>query len=71
MEDEKKVDYVTKEEFMFQVGIVWMYIWLTLMAIISDDQGFQLALASVAALMFVVYTVYSRMLNRRKRRAKG
>ena len=71
MEDEKKVNYVTKEDFMFQVGVVWMYIMLTLIAIIWDDQVFQMGLFSVSFLMFVLYIGYSRVLNRRKRQAMG
>ncbi len=73
MEDEKKknVNYVTKEDFMNQVGVIWMFIMLTLMAIISDNQVFQIILVSVSFLMFVSYMGYSRVLNRRKRRAMG
>ncbi len=71
MEDERKVNYVTKENFMNQVGVIWMFIMLTLMAIISDDQVFQIILVSVSFLMFVLYMGYSRVLNRRKRRATG
>ena len=71
MEDEKKVNYVTKEDFMFQVGIIWMYIMLTLIAIFWDDQVFQMGLFSVSFLMFVMYIGYSRVLQRRKRRAMG
>ncbi len=71
MEDEKKkkVNYVTKEDFMNQVGVIWMFVMLTLMAIISDDQVFQIILVSVSFLMFVLYIGYARVLNRRKRRA--
>jgi len=71
MEDEKKVNYVTKEDFMNQVGVIWMFIMLTLMAIISDHHVFQIILVSVSILMFVLYMGYSRVLNRRKRRAMG
>ncbi len=71
MEDEKKVNYVTKVDFMYQVGIIWMYIMLTLMAILWDDQVFQMGLFSVSFLMFVMYIGYSRVLQRRKRRAMG
>ena len=71
MEDEKKVNYVTKEEFMLQVGIVWMYIFLTLTAMMRGDQGYQLLLASFSALMFVVYTLIIPMRSRRKRRGMG
>ena len=71
MEDEEKVNYVTKEDFMNQVGVIWMFIMLTLMAIISDHHVFQIILVSVSILMFVLYMGYSRVLNRRKRRAMG
>ncbi len=71
MEAEKKVNYVTKEDFMFQVGIIWMYIMLTLIAIIWDDQVFQFILFAVSFLMFVMYIGYSRVLHRRTRRAMG
>ena len=71
MEDEKKVHYVTKEDFMSQVGVVWMFIMLTLIAILWDDQVFQMGLFSVSFLMFVLYMGYSRVLHRRKRRAMG
>ncbi len=71
MEDVKKVNYVTKKDFMNQVGVIWMFIMLTLIAIISDDQVFQIILVSVSFLMFVLYMVYSRVLHRRKRRAMG
>ena len=73
MEDEKKkkVNYVTKEDFMNQVGVIWMFIMLTLMAIISDDQVFQIILVSVSFLMFVLYMGYARVLSRRKRRTMG
>ncbi len=71
MEDEKKVNYVTKEDFMNQVGVIWMFIMLTLMAIISDNQVFQFILVSVSFLMFVLYMGYSQVLHRRKRRAMG
>ena len=71
MEDEKKVNYVTKEDFMSQVGVIWASIMLTLIAIMWDDQVFQMILFSVSFLMFVVYMGYSRVLNRRKRRAMG
>ncbi len=71
MEDEKKVNYVTKQDFMNQVGVIWMFIMLTLMAIISDDQVFRIILVSVSFLLFVLYMGYSRVLNRRKRRAMG
>ena len=70
-EEKKKVHYVTKEDFMNQVGVVWMFVMLTLMAIISDNQVFQIILVSVSFLMFVSYMGYSRVLNRRKRRAMG
>ena len=71
MEDEKKVNYVTKEDFMFQVGVIWMYIMLTLIAILWDDLVFQMGLFSVSFLMFVLYIGYSRVLHRRTRRAMG
>lgn len=71
MEDEKKVNYATKEDFMNQVSFIWMYIMLTLIAIIWDDQVFHFILFSVSFLLFVGYMVYSRVLNRRKRRAMG
>ncbi len=71
MEDEKKVNYVTKEDFMNQVSVIWSFIMLTLIAIISDDQIFYFILLSVSSLMFVGYMVYARVLNRRKRRAMG
>ena len=67
MEDEKKVNYVTKEDFMKQVEGIWMYIMLTLIAMIWGDQVFQFILFSVSFLMFVVYMVK----NRRKRRGMG
>ena len=71
MEDEKKVNYVTKQDFMNQVGVIWMFIMLTLIAIISGNQVFQIILVSVSFLMFVLYIGYSRVLTRRKRRAMG
>ena len=71
MEDEKKANYVTKEDFMNQVGVIWMFIMLTLIAIMWDEQVFQMILFSVSFLMFVLYMGYSRVLNRRKRRAIG
>ncbi len=71
MELEEKENYVTKEDFMNQVGVMWMFIMLTMMAIISDDQVFQIILVSVSFLMFVSYMGYSRVLNRRKRRGMG
>ena len=71
MEDEQKANYVTKEDFMSQVGVIWMFIMLTLMAIIWDDRVFQSILVSISLLMFVGYMVNARVLNRRKRRARG
>ena len=71
MEDEKKVNYVTKVDFMYQVGVIWMYIMLTLIAILWDDQVFQMGLFSVSFLMFVLYIGYSRVLHRLTRRAMG
>ena len=69
VELEEKENYVTKEDFMNQVGVMWMFIMLTMMAIISDDQVFQIILVSISFLMFVLYMGYSRMLRRRQRRA--
>jgi len=71
MADEKKVNYVTKEDFLNQLGVIWMFIMLTLMAMISGDQVFQIILVSVSFVMFVLYMGYSRVLNRRRRRAVG
>ena len=71
MEDENKVNYVTKEELMNDVSVIWAFIMLTLMAMIWYDQVFQMILFSVSCLMFVGYTVYARVLTRRKRRATG
>lgn len=71
MEDEKKVNCVTKEDFMNQAGVIWMFIMLTMIAMMWDDQVFQMILFSVSFLMFVVYMGYSLVLNRRKRRAMG
>lgn len=72
MADEKKVTYVTMEDLMNHVSVIWLFIMLTLITIIWDDQGgFQLLLASVSSLMFVSTLVYARVLNRRKRRAMG
>jgi len=71
MEDEKKVNYMTKEDFMNQVGVIWMFIMLTLIAILWDRQVFQIILFSVSFLMFVLYMGYSRVLIRRKRRGMG
>ncbi len=71
MEDEEKINYVTKVDFMSQVGVIWMYIMLTLIAILWDDLVFQMGLFSVSFLMFVMYIGYSRVLQRRKRRAMG
>lgn len=72
MEDQKKVEYVTMEDLMNHLSVIWSFIMLTSMAIIWDDGGgFQLLLASVSSLMFVVTLVYARLLNRRKRRAMG
>ena len=71
MENEEKVSDVTKEDFMNQVGVIWMFIMLTLMAIISDDHVFQVILVCVSLLMFVLYMGYSRVLKRRTRRAMG
>ena len=67
MEDEKKVNYVTMEDLMKQVEGIWMYIMLTLIAMIWGDQVFQFILFSVSFLMFVVYMVK----NRRKSRGMG
>ncbi len=64
MEDEKKVNYVTKEDFMNQVAVIWSYIMLTLIAIMWDDQVFQMILFSVSFLMFVVTLVKARRLSR-------
>ena len=69
MEDEKKVKYVMKEDFMNQVGVIWMFIMLTLVVIVIGDQVFQVILLSVSCLMMAVYMGYARVLNRRKRRA--
>ena len=69
MEDEKKVKYVMKEDFMNQVGVIWMFIMLTLVVIVIGDQVFQFILLSVSFLMMAVYMGYARVLNRRKRRA--
>ncbi len=69
MEAEEKVNYITKQDFMNQVGVIWMFIMLTLMATIRGDQVFQIILVSVSFLMFVLYIGYARVLNRRKRRA--
>jgi len=71
VELEEKENYVTKEDFMNQVGVMWMFIMLTMMAIISDDQVFQIILVSISFLMFVLYMGYSQMLRRRQRRATG
>ncbi len=73
MEDEKKkkVNYVTKEDFMNQDGVIWMFIMFALMAMINDGQVFQKILVSVSSLMFVMYIGYSWVLHRRKRRAMG
>jgi len=71
IEDEKKVNYITKEDFMNQVGVIWMFIMLTLIAILWDHQVFQMILFSVSFLMFVLYMGYSRVLNRRQRRGMG
>ena len=71
MEDAKNVNYITKEDFMNHVGIIWSFIMLTLMAIMWDDQVFQMILFSVSFVMFVVCMGYARVLNRRKRRAIG
>lgn len=69
MEDEEKVKYVMKEDFMNQVGVIWMFIMLTLVVIVIGDQVFQFILLSVSFLMMAVYMGYARVLNRRKRRA--
>jgi len=71
MELQEKANYVTKEDFMNQAGVMWMFIMLTMMAIISDDQVFQIILVSISFLMFVLYMGYSQMLRRRRRRATG
>ena len=72
MEDEKRVNYVTKEDLMNHVSVIWMFIMLTLMAIMWDDEGgFQLLLSSVSSLMFVLTLVYARVLTRRKSRGMG
>ncbi len=71
MEDEMKVNYVTKVDFIKQVGVIWMFIMFTLMAMINDGQVFQMILVSVSSLMFVMYIGYSWVLRRRKRRAMG
>ena len=71
MADEKKVNYVTKEDLMNDVSGIWMFIMLTLMATIWGDQVFQMILFSISFLMFVGYMVYARVLGRRKRRAAG
>ena len=71
MELEEKANYITKEDFMNQVGVMWMFIMLTMMAIISDDQVFQIILVSISFLMFVLYMGYSQMLRRRRRQATG
>ena len=69
MEDEEKVKYVMKEDFMNQVGVIWMFIMLTLVVIVIGDQVFQFILLSVSFLMMAAYMGYARVLNRRKRRA--
>ena len=71
MEDEKKVKYVTMEDLMNHVSVIWSFVFLTLIAIMSDDQVFYLILASVSSLMFVVALVKARRLSRRKRPAMG
>ena len=72
MEDEKKVNYVTKEEFMTQISVVWMFIMLTLIAIIWGDQVFSMGLISVSFLMFVAYMVgYGRAIKRHKRQVRS
>ena len=71
MENEKKVNYLTKEEFWNQVGVIWSFIMLTLLAIMLDDRIFQMILFSISFLVFVGCMVYARVLNRRKRRAMG
>ena len=71
MEAEEKANYITKQDFMNQVGVIWMFIMLTLIAIISGNQVFQILLVSVSFLMFVLYLGYSRVLTRRKRGAMG
>ena len=42
MEAEEKVNYITKQDFMNQVGVIWMFIMLTLIAILSGNQVFQI-----------------------------
>ncbi len=71
MKAEEKVNYITKQDFMNQVGVIWMFIMLTLIAIISGNQVFQILLVSVSFLMFVLYLGYSRALTRRKHGAMG
>ncbi len=71
MEDEMKVNYVTKVDFIKQVGVIWMFIMFTLMAMINDGQVFQMILVSVSSLMFVMYIGNSWVQHRRKRRAMG
>ena len=71
MEDGKKIACVTREEFMGEIGLAWMFISLSFVAMTLDfSQGFLTALWAVSFLMAVVYIGYSRVLNRRRRLAK-
>ena len=62
MDDEKKFNYVTKKDFLNEAMVIWMFIMLTLIAIIWDDQDqvFLFILFSVSFLMFVGHLVFAR-----------
>lgn len=71
MEDEKKVAYVTREDFMGEIGVVWMFFALTFTAIMLDwDQVGLTILLVVSVIMAVGYMVRSRMSKRRRLRKR-
>lgn len=71
MEDEKKVAYVTREDFMGEIGVVWMFFALTFTAIMLDwDQVGLTILLVVSVVMAVGYMVRSRMSKRRRLRKR-
>lgn len=71
MEDEKKVAYVTREEFNGEIGVVWMFFALTFTAIMLDwDQVGLTILLVVSVVMAVGYMVRSRMSKRRRLRKR-
>lgn len=71
MEDEKKVTYVTREDFMGEIGVVWIFFALTFTAIMLDWGQVGLTILWVVSVITAVgYEGYSRLLRRRRLRKR-